>query len=203
MRSSDVAYEKIKEMVLTAELEPGEVIVDSELMEKLDMGRTPIREALNRLSWEGQIRIIPRHCIMVSELSNRDVESIYQVRYTLSILEGELASKRRTEEDLNKLEAVIRKTEEEKEPEKRVLLDRQFHITVAEMTRNDFLINEMKVTTDLCTRLLFMYKEFIGSINSTVIQEYEDILQSIREQDSEKTISLLQHHLLSFRDKFI
>lgn len=203
MRSSDVAYEKIKKMILTAEMAPGEVIVESELMKKLEMGRTPIREALNRLSWERQVRIIPRQCIMVSELSNRDAEAIYEVRFALSVLEGELAAKRRTEKDLQNLERIIKLIAQEESVEKKVLLDREFHFAITEATKNDFLHNEMKVITDLCVRLLFLNKAHIESINNTVIPEYDEILQSIRTQDEKKTILLLQRHLKSFRDKFI
>ena len=91
MRVSDVAYEKIKMMIITARLRPGQTLVEAELMEELGMGRTPIREALNRLAWENFVKIVPRQCIMVNEISLYEVESIYQMRFALSPLESELA----------------------------------------------------------------------------------------------------------------
>ena len=57
MRVSDVAYEKIKMMIITATLRPGQTLVEAELMEELGMGRTPIREALNRLAWENFVKL--------------------------------------------------------------------------------------------------------------------------------------------------
>ena len=101
MRVSDVAYEKIKMMIITARLRPGQTLVEAELME--EMGRTPIREALNRLAWENFVKIVPRQCIMVNEISLYEVESIYQMRFALSPLESELAAMNRTEEDLKRL----------------------------------------------------------------------------------------------------
>ena len=86
MRVSDVAYEKIKMMIITARLRPGQTLVEAELMEELGMGRTPIREALNRLAWENFVKIVPRQCIMVNEISLYEVESIYQMRFALSPL---------------------------------------------------------------------------------------------------------------------
>ena len=103
MRDSDIAYEKIKMMIITAQLKPGEAVVEARLMETLGMGRTPIREALNRLAWENFVKIIPRQCIMVNEISIYEVESIYQMRFALAPLESELAALNRTDWDLEHL----------------------------------------------------------------------------------------------------
>lgn len=87
------------------------------------MGRTPIREALNRLAWENFVKIVPRQCIMVNEISLYEVESIYQMRFALSPLESELAAMNRTEEDLKRLKDSLEVLREETDAEERVLLD--------------------------------------------------------------------------------
>lgn len=203
MRNSDIVYNQIKELIITAELKPGQVIVDTELMERFKIGRTPIREALNRLSWEGQIRIIPRQCIMVSELPLEDLESIFQIRYTMSILEGQLVAERRTEQEIEYLSNLIDVIKKEELPEKRVMLDRTFHRAISKITRNRFLETEMNNTLDLSVRLLFLNKSHIGSIDDTVIKEYEDILESIITQNGQRATELLQHHVTTFRNKFL
>lgn len=155
MRGSDVAYEKLKMMIITAQLKPGQALVEPELMEELKLGRTPIREALNHLAWENFVKIIPRQCIMVNEVSLYEVESIYQMRFALVALESELAAKNRTEEDLEQLEKGIEALKSGQDAEQRVLLDRAFHRTVSSMTKNPFLEKEMNNYQDLSIRLLF------------------------------------------------
>ena len=203
MRDSDIAYEKIKTKIITAQLMPGAVVIESELMKEFNMGRTPIREALNRLSWENQVRIIPRQCIMVSEQPRRDLESIFQVRYTLSKLEGELAATRRTEEDIQNLREILQEFEVESDAGKRVMLDRKFHQEISRITRNSFLENEMNQMLDLSIRLLFLNKEQLDSLDSNSVEEHHAIIDSIEKKDTDQTIHLLQEHVMSFRKKFI
>lgn len=203
MRDSDIAYEKIKEMLITCELRPGQVIVESQLTEQIKVGRTPVREALKRLSWEKLICIIPRQCMIVSELSGRDLESICQLRYALSALAGRLAAARRTGDELRELCSIADKTRAETIPEKRILLGREFHRAVSGITRNEFLETQMNITLDLCVRQLFVNREYIVSMDDTVIREYGDIICSIEKRDEKETTRLLQRHVMSFQTKFL
>ena len=173
MRGSDVAYEKLKMMIITAQLKPGQALVEPELMEELKLGRTPIREALNHLAWENFVKIIPRQCIMVNEVSLYEVESIYQMRFALVALESELAAKNRTEEDLEQLEKGIEALKSGQDAEQRVLLDRAFHRTVSSMTKNPFLEKEMNNYQDLSIRLLFLNRINLTSIDNMDVKHHE------------------------------
>ena len=190
-------------MLITCELKPGQVIVESQLTDQIKVGRTPVREALKRLSWEKLICIIPRQCMIVSELSGRDLESICQLRYALSALAGRLAAARRTGDELRELCSIADKTRAETIPEKRILLGREFHRAVSGITRNEFLETQMNITLDLCVRQLFVNREYIGSMDDTVIREYGDIICSIEKRDEKETTRLLQRHVMSFQSKFL
>lgn len=203
MKNSEIVYKQIKQMIIRTELKPGEVILDNDLMKKLNIGRTPIREALIKLSWEGQVRIIPRQCIMVSELSIKDMESIFQIRYSLSTLEGELASKRRTDKELSKVSDIINRIKNEENDEERIMLDREFHLAISKMTKNRFLEETMNRTLDLSIRLLFLNREEINSIDDHITEEYEKIYEALQNQDEQATSELLRHHVETFRDKFL
>lgn len=203
MRVSDIAYEKIKMMIITAELKPGQVLVEAELMEKLSLGRTPIREALNRLAWENFVKIIPRQCIMVNEISLYDMESVYQMRFALAPLESELAILNRTEEDLRHLEKNLEALRNESSQEKRVLLDREFHRTVSAMTKNPFLEKEMNNYQDLSMRLLFLNRVSLASIDDMNIHQHENIYRYIRERDKERLMQVQKEHVQEFKEKFI
>ncbi len=203
MRDSDIAYEKIKMMIVTAQLKPGQALVEAELMEQLNVGRTPIREALNRLAWENFVKIIPRQCIMVNEISLHEVEAIYQMRFALAQLESELAVVNRTEEDLQRLEKNIEALRAETEPEKRVLLDREFHRTVSSMTKNPFLEKEMNNFQDLSIRLLFLNQVNLSSIDDMDIRTHENIYRFLRERDAEQLLTVQREHVKEFKNKFI
>lgn len=202
IRNSDIAYGKLRMMIMTAELKPGQPLAESELMRELQMGRTPIREALNRLSWEGFVKIVPRQCILVNDIPLSEVEAIYQMRVVLSELESELAVKRRTEEELERLMEEIQALEQETDPRKRVLLDRDFHRTVTFMTRNPFLEREMTNYQDLSTRLLFVNQKNLLAIDNMTVDEHVRIYQSLRDRDVKTLIQTQQSHIISFRSKF-
>ena len=203
MRGSDVAYEKLKMMIITAQLKPGQALVEPELMEELKLGRTPIREALNHLAWENFVKIIPRQCIMVNEVSLYEVESIYQMRFALVALESELAAKNRTEEDLEQLEKGIEALKSGQDAEQRVLLDRAFHRTVSSMTKNPFLEKEMNNYQDLSIRLLFLNRINLTSIDYMDVKHHEDIYRYIKERDVERLIEVQKAHVQGFKEKFI
>lgn len=204
MRDSDLAYNRLRLMITTTKLKPGQVLVESELMSQLNMGRTPIREALNRLAAEKFIRIIPRQCMMVGELSLQDLEALYQIRSKLSELEGELAAAKRTGEELEALKRIVEEIRGETDWERRMMLDREFHQAITGMTKNSFLEDEMNITLDLCLRLLFLNQDSLGSgIDNTDIQEYESIYQALWDQNAEELVKELKKHIYDFRSKFL
>lgn len=202
MRVSDVAYEKIKMMIITAQLKPVQVLVEADLMEQLELGRTPIREALNHLAWENFVKIIPRQCIMVDEISLYEVESIYQMRFALTPLESELAVQNRTEDDLQQLARNIEALRNESDLEKRVLLDRDFHRTISAMTRNPFLEREMNTYQDLSIRMLFLNRVNLSAIDNMDIRHHEEIYQCIAERKTEQLILAQKAHVQQFKEKF-
>ena len=203
MRDSDIAYNRIKNLIMIAELRPGQVIIESELMDKFKMGRTPIREALNRLSWEEQVKIIPRKCILVSEFPLEKMESIYQIREVLTILEGELATNKSTKEEIERLLNIVEDMKNEKEPDKRVMLEREFHRAISKMTKNSILEASINNITDFCIRFMFLNKSHLDTISDSVINECEEIIDSIESGNVDNTIKLLKQHVTGFKDLFL
>lgn len=80
-----IAYQEIKEMILTGQLEPGERIVLNDLSQRLNLSITPIREALNRLEQEDLVIITPRTSHMVVEIDAKDAHDIIDLRLTLEM----------------------------------------------------------------------------------------------------------------------
>lgn len=84
------AYETLKDMILNVELPPGRFATEKEIAERLDMSRTPIREALLRLEYEGLIEIFPRRGVQVTPISITDTREIYHLLSALEVTAAEL-----------------------------------------------------------------------------------------------------------------
>lgn len=107
---SEVAYEAIKQAILTAELDDlsnGGQVDEKILAEQLGISRTPIREAINRLVLEGFLRAVPRQGIYVATKSKEEVIEILLVRSVLEGLAARLVALRATKEDIVKMKAIF------------------------------------------------------------------------------------------------
>ena len=96
---SDEAYTQIRSMIISCELPPGSVISESDLMQSLQMGRTPIREALRNLANEKLIEVYPRRGMFVAGVDVKDLTAISEVRGNLEILAAGYAAERATAAD--------------------------------------------------------------------------------------------------------
>ena len=111
MRLSEKAYHLIKEKIVRLELKPLSVIDEHALQEDLNLGRTPIREALHRLAAEGLVIIAPRRGMFVADISITDLQKVFQVRMVLEGFCARLAAQKATEEQIAQMDAVFEKLE--------------------------------------------------------------------------------------------
>lgn len=77
---SDIAYAQIKSMILEYKLKPGQFVNESQLQETLNLGRTPVREAVLRLVGNDLVKIHPRKGIEIAPISPKSIHDIFQVR---------------------------------------------------------------------------------------------------------------------------
>ena len=94
---SDRAYYAIRELIVTLELPPGSVVSERELMERLELGRTPVREALRDLAREQLVEVYPRRGIFVSGVDVGDIAGLSEVRRVLEGQAARLAAERRND----------------------------------------------------------------------------------------------------------
>jgi DNA-binding GntR family transcriptional regulator len=94
-RSTDLAYQRLKQRILDNEYAPGTQVLEQDLASDLGLSRTPVREALIRLQQEGLVEVVPRHGMRVLPLSPRDMREIYTVLTSLEPTAAELLAARR------------------------------------------------------------------------------------------------------------
>lgn len=101
---AEQAYKAISMDILTCELQPGSQIAQSQLMERYAFGVTPVREALKRLESEGFVRTIPRFGYIITPITVKDVEDIYEMRSILELASVRLAIQRASDAQIAELQ---------------------------------------------------------------------------------------------------
>ena len=91
---SEQAYLWLEEMIVTMELAPGSLLSESALVEQLGLGRTPVREALQRLATENLVEIMPRRGIRITDINIKQQLRLLEVRQTLEQLNVRLSARR-------------------------------------------------------------------------------------------------------------
>jgi DNA-binding GntR family transcriptional regulator len=104
--AADRAYLAIRGLIVSLELPPGAVIDERALMQRLELGRTPVREALRRLAHEQLVEVFPRRGMFVTGVDVRDLARISEVREALEPEAARLAAERATDAERDELAAL-------------------------------------------------------------------------------------------------
>jgi DNA-binding GntR family transcriptional regulator len=157
---AEQAYDILEEMIVTLVLPPGTTLTESELIEKTGLGRTPVREALQRLSDVGLIDITPRQGTKVTEISVGDQLLLLEVRRELERLIATSAARRRTAEQsalLSEMAVEMRRAAAIDDYLLFLRVDRAFNQCVAESSANRYLVKSITPIHALARRFWYKY----------------------------------------------
>jgi DNA-binding GntR family transcriptional regulator len=160
---TEKAYRLIEELIVTLQIAPGTVVSEASLSERLGIGRTPIREALQRLARERLVVVLPRRGIMVSEINVRTQLRLLEVRRELERLIARSAARRAGDDqraafrDIAKaMEAAARSNDDMTFMRN----DRELNLLCLEAARNEFASGAMALVHGLSRRFWYIhYKE--------------------------------------------
>jgi DNA-binding GntR family transcriptional regulator len=157
------AYAELEELIVTLQLPPGTALSELVLAKRLGIGRTPIREALQRLSRDGLVNILARRGVLVSEIDLRAQLRLLEVRRELERLMARGAAERATSEQrvqFTEIAAGMRRAAEKSDDLLFMRLDHQFNTLVAAASRNEFASRAMGLMHGLSRRFWYQhYKE--------------------------------------------
>ncbi len=160
---TDRAYRELEEMIVTLRLEPGTVLSESTLSQRLGIGRTPIREALQRLAREGLVVILPRKGILVSEINPRKQLLLLEVRREIERLLARTGAMRRTEEERRRfleIAAGMEKAAGENDDISFMRYDNALNDLIAEAAHNEYANRAIGLLHGLSRRFWYVhYKE--------------------------------------------
>lgn len=197
------AYRAIKHRIVSLELEPGAVIDEAALIDELGLGRTPIREALQRLALEKLVDIVPRRGMFVTEIGLTDLQRLFELRMVLESMAARLAAQRGRPEHWRRMEAVLGRLEDaESQMDNEVLIaiDEACHEIMYEAADNEFLYDALSGMYALSLRLWYYSLAKIGRMRSTVL-EHRDILLALKSGDADSAAELLRQHINTFQNE--
>lgn len=157
---TDRAYAEIEEMIVTLQLAPGRAISEGELSSLLGVGRTPIREALQRLARERLVSILPRRGIIVSEVNVSTQVRLLEVRRVLERLIAETAARRASNEERQRFRELATGFLESAEANDDVAfmrIDREFNLLCSRAAHNDFAAGAMSLLHGLSRRFWYIH----------------------------------------------
>lgn len=202
MRLSDKAYHLIRHKIITLELPPLSAIDEQALMQDLQLGRTPIREALQRLAVEDLVFFAPRRGIFVSEISITDLQKIFEARLMLEGFCARLAAQRATPEQLAQMESLIDALDRVKPGDSRALMaiDERFHEALYEAADNEFIADTSRRLHALSFRLWHLVLDRLGNVRAAMDQHVE-IAEAIKAGDAQEAEAVIQRHISEFQQE--
>jgi DNA-binding GntR family transcriptional regulator len=197
---SDQAYLAIRDLIVTLELAPGAIVSEADLMNRLAMGRTPVREALRALARERLIDVYPRRGMFVAGVDARDLASLSEARAVLEPAAARLAARRLTEADKAILDELLAELDAlGSTPDERdlITLDRRLHRFVYATARNPFLESTLDEQYTHALRIWFMALDRLPHLDDAV-KEHRDILEAIRRGDADQAAITMAAHIDGF-----
>jgi DNA-binding GntR family transcriptional regulator len=197
MRHSDRAYEALKQSIIQLKLQPGAPIEENQLIESLGVGRTPLREALQRLSQEDLIKSIPRKGYFVTNINYSDPLHVFEVRRELEAFSARLAAERASEADITEMDAYLTELvlgAEVADFNWNLDADLTFHQMIARASGNPFLQQTLNRLFSLTIRLLYLNRLPVTIIKDEM-DVYRTIFDAIRVHDSKAAAGAMLTHL--------
>jgi DNA-binding GntR family transcriptional regulator len=160
---TDQAYNRLEEMIVTLRLAPGAVLSEQSLSADLGIGRTPIREALQRLAIEGLVLVLPRKAIIVTDTDPRKQLLVLEVRRELERLLARCGAERASPEERHQFQAIADGMDAAAQSNDDIAfmrLDREMNALLAEASHNEYATRSMRFLNGHSRRFWYLhYKE--------------------------------------------
>jgi DNA-binding GntR family transcriptional regulator len=178
---TDRAYTELEELIVTLQLAPGSVLSEQMLAERLGIGRTPIREALQRLAREGLVVILPRRGVMVSAIDVKSQLRLLEVRREIERLVARGAARRASDAERARFAELAKGFERAArtgDDKAFMRIDREFNELCLAAVRNEFAAGAMRLMNSLSRRFWFHHYKQAADMPETA-KLHADIARAI------------------------
>jgi len=182
---TDKAYTDLEELIVTLKLPPGSAVSEAMLSRRLRIGRTPIREALQRLARERLVTILPRRGVIVSEINVASQLRLLELRREVERLLGRCAARRALPAERTRFAELAELFEEsarQNDDTTFMRIDREFNDLCLTAARNDFTAGAMALMQSLSRRFWYLHYKQAADMPETA-KLHADIARAIARGD--------------------
>jgi DNA-binding GntR family transcriptional regulator len=196
---SEQAYLRIRDRIVCLEMPPGSVVNEGRLREDLKIGRTPIREALQRLARENLVKSVPHRGTFVTDVNITDLARITEVRVVLEAHAARLAAEKLGSADREAITDLLELVSRSRITDQRDLmqLDQRIHRAIYRAARNPFLAATLERYFSLSLRLWYLVLDHEVRLREAV-DEHVELLRAILAGDGELAETIMRRHVVGF-----
>ncbi len=199
------AYAALRKDILTCELDPGSTIAQSQLVKRYDFGLTPVREALKRLEQEGYVQSIPRFGYLITPITLKDVEDLYDLRLILEQSAIRMAIQRATDEQLAQIQETASFSYKFKNRQSYLhFLEHNinFHVSIALVSRNRKLAEMLANVLNEMTRIFNLGLDLRDSAEE-MRNEHIVLAAALAKRDIQAAEQIVQDQIVLSRQRVV
>lgn len=201
----DKVYAYLKDAILRGEYKSGDRLIERVLAEKLNISRTPIREALFRLETQRFVRTVPRKGVVVNEIPQSEILEVFMILSSLESLAARLAAQKVNDEIASEIDHLMVEMETIQvngNIEDAVELNIKYNDLIGRAAGNPKL-HEMLVDLKDYVRAFSNLSSGLPGRIKEALQEHKDILGAIRNGEEDLAVSFTQIHLEKSRKAYV
>ena len=194
---NEIIYENLKGKILRGDISSDDRLQEDNLTKEYETSRTPIRDALRRLEHENIIEKLHYGGYKVKDLTMKNIEDIFGIRRVLESYAASLATLRMTEDDVKKMEAILRKSQEalvNKDYGAFIELNTEFHLSLYSASKSEYLLRILQNLRDY----FYRYRKIILKTKSNLedsLKNHEMMIQKMKEGDQDAVEHLVKEHV--------
>jgi DNA-binding GntR family transcriptional regulator len=204
-RESDRVEKELRDLILTLQIEPGLAISEASLIKRYGWGRTPLREACQRLAEQSLMQIIPHHGVVITSLSIFDFTEVMDAMAMVIGPSASLACKRLNEGELHQLEHILKQSEDAGLMKDFVAIatqDYEFHRILAEATGNRFLCQYLLHLHQVATRFNLASWRLDNNADDS-LGEHHRIIAALLKGDETGVRKVMLEHIENARKRIM
>lgn len=190
---TDTVTDKLRDAIIQGELKPGERLTEPTLASMLGVSRSPVREALRRLEYEGLDVRETNNSFSVWKPTDADIDEILSLRVMMESLAAELMIEKLLDEDIANLEKIYEAQKQAVAENQHLLLikeDRRFHAYIIERTNHARLLEVWNRIMGQWEVISYRRIEYYSKVSGTVLIDHRNILDALKSKDLERVIRL-------------
>lgn len=194
--------EELRNLIVTGELAPGEVLAELRVAERFGISKTPVREALHLLAAEGLITVLPKKGYLVRPMTSQDLREVTDVRMLLEPHAASEAARLADGDAVARMKALVdlQREASETDPVKAMHYAREFHGAIAVAARNSRISAQLLRCLDETARAHYVIPELQAHMHDDdELAEHEAILDAISKGDAVAALEATKKHLRTIR----